>query len=49
MEYDYIVVGSGPGGSSVANRLSEDGTKRVLLVEAGQDPLIDSAVSLRLL
>ena len=35
MEFDYIVVGSGSGGSSVAGRLAEDGGSRVLVLEAG--------------
>lgn len=33
--FDYVVVGAGPAGGTVATRLSEDPERRVLLVEAG--------------
>ncbi|MHA6250404.1 GMC family oxidoreductase [Oceanobacillus sp. CAU 1775] len=42
-EYDYIVIGSGASGSTVANRLSEDPNSSVLVIESGgsdRDPVI---------
>ena len=35
-KYDYIVVGGGTAGCVLANRLTQDGTKSVLVLEVGR-------------
>ena len=33
--YDYVILGGGSGGATLAARLSEDASKTVCLIEAG--------------
>ena len=40
--FDYIVIGSGAGGGTLAARLAEGG-RRVLVLEAGADPAVGDA------
>ncbi|KJA19143.1 GMC oxidoreductase [Hypholoma sublateritium FD-334 SS-4] len=46
--YDYVVVGSGPGGGPLAARLAQAGYS-VLLLDAGEDHATDNVVQIPLL
>jgi len=44
--FDYIIVGGGTAGLTVARRLSDDSTKKVLVLEAGRSGVNDSLVTI---
>ncbi|KUL89615.1 hypothetical protein ZTR_00423 [Talaromyces verruculosus] len=41
---DYVIVGAGPAGVVLAEQLSRDGTKSVVLIEAGPDSINNATI-----
>jgi choline dehydrogenase len=44
-EADYVVVGAGAAGSVLAARLAEDGTRSVIVIEAGPNNTADPTIA----